>query len=220
MRKMMKKTNSMFLHGRESKITIASAILMAVVLFIAGVAAPLVIAATATPVPSPTPAPSPTLPVFPSPSGLPGEDGDPVVTKSYVDEQIFYLKEIDIKQINDKMNQMQVKIDELTILTEELKKSLQTQLTYATFTVIEMKAGQKLIAGASSEMILRAGKAVAISGEFGGLSDVTAGTGKDIITSQAVPANHLIIFSRNDGRGFKATADKTFLLFKGTYEIK
>lgn len=128
----------------------------------------------------------------------PGTDGDPLVTQSYVDSKINGLK--------------------ATI--DDLNKQLEAQKKYATFTVVNLKAGQQLIAGASSEIIVRSGKVTAISGTNGdGLADVTSDTSKTYYTGNAVPVNHLILISRDDGRGIKA-ANEVYILFKGTYTIK
>jgi len=104
----------------------------------------------------------------------PGTEGDPLVSKSYVDQ--------------------------FTVLQ-----------------VVNLPKGQKLIADAGAELVLRSGTATAIGSQLGGLADVTAG--KDLGTGQAVPANHLLIVPRTDGRGLAAVTD-CILLVRGPFTIK
>ncbi|MCX8130180.1 MAG: hypothetical protein N3I35_08785 [Clostridia bacterium] len=123
-----------------------------------------------------------------TPAAEPGSDGDPLVTQGYVDK-----KDNGLKSSIDKLNKQ------------------------SKFIVLEVGAGKQLITGAGTEIVLRAGKAAAIRGSYGGLSDVTAG--KDISSGVAIPYNHLLISSRDDGRGIKITA-KVWVLVRGSYKIK
>ncbi|NLM59144.1 MAG: hypothetical protein GX194_08535, partial [Clostridium sp.] len=91
--------------------------------------------------------------------------------------------------------------------------------SYGKFVPLELNKGQVLIAGESAEIILRGGKALAIGGEGGGLSDITSGSGADVNTDQEVPLNHLLLISRNDGRGIKVVSEKAWVLVKGPYTI-
>lgn len=135
----------------------------------------------------------------------PGSDGDPVVSKSYVDAEVAKLA---------------AKLDSLTAEVQG-GGGVGSGGSAGMFEVLQLKAGQSLIAGASAEIIVRAGKATAIQGKNGdGLADLTSGTGKDILGNQEIPNNHLLLVSRDDGRGVKAASAEVYLLFKGTYEIK
>ena len=73
------------------------------------------------------------------------------------------------------------------------------------------------MAGAGCEFILRGGEATVIASKNGGLSDTTDGV--DLTQDTLVPANHLLIVPRDDGRGFDAVTD-VIIMVKGTYEIK
>ncbi|HHW00306.1 MAG TPA: hypothetical protein GXX36_12205 [Clostridiaceae bacterium] len=139
-----------------------------------------------------------------------------VASVDYVDEKVNQLN----KKI-EKLEDLEERIDELTALVEVLDQKVEDHSTSLLFEVIELEAGQTLIAGASSEIILRAGKATAISGKDGdGLSDITSGDGRNLFTGDEIPRDHLLLVSRDDGRGLKAVSQKVYLLFKGTYEIK
>ncbi len=176
----------------------------------------------------------------------PGTDADPLVTKSYVDqkfESFSGIKELDskiaalttkneelatkdaeqtkkIEELTKALNDLYEKNDEYKIKTEELETRLQSIETYGKFVALELTADQKLMTGESAEIILRGGKAKAIGGEGGGLSDITSGTGADVNTNQDVPLNHLLLVSRDDGRGIKIVSKKAWVLVKGPYTIE
>lgn len=68
--------------------------------------------------------------------------------------------------------------------------------------VVELPAGARLIGEAGTELILRSGQATAIDSLLGGLANVTRGV--DLRMGEVVPANHLLIVPRGDGRGLFA----------------
>lgn len=84
------------------------------------------------------------------------------------------------------------------------------------FRVVEVPAGQVILGEAGTEMVLRSGKATAIVSPQGGLLDVTGGT--DTPQGAQIPANHLIIIPRSDGRGFHAVTNLV-LMVKGRVSI-
>ncbi|TYQ16777.1 UNVERIFIED_CONTAM: hypothetical protein Cloal_3350 [Acetivibrio alkalicellulosi] len=137
------------------------------------------------------------------------EDSITVATSCYVDFKINELKQ-----------EADLKITELTSKIEDLEKELQEIEQYGKFVALELNQDQRLITGASGEIILRGGKAKAIGGEGGGLSDITAGTGADINTDEDVPLNHLLLISRDDGRGLRVVSSKAWVLVKGPYTIE
>lgn len=125
----------------------------------------------------------------------PGTDANPLVSQDYVDAKI---------------NELTAKINALTDAGGNVKAQGEK------YVVVDVKANQQLVAGDSTEIILRMGKAKAIGSDMGGLSDVTAGI--DIQTGGNIPANHLLIVPRNDGRGLKAVTDVKIMI-KGIYAI-
>lgn len=161
------------------------------------------------------------VPIVQAVTAEPGSDGDPLVTKSYVDEEIDTL-EAKVDDLTNTVSELTDTINELTEKIESLEnKKTQDSSGGSKFEVIRLTQGQQLIAGASAEIIVRYGKAVAISGENGdGLSDVTSDKGGDLLTGDEIPINHLLIVSRDDGRGLKAVGKEVYLLFKGDYAIK
>ena len=129
-----------------------------------------------------------------------GSKDDPIVTLSYLELKISQLKDyIDKKIFSPGDSQSADSVDNLT------------------YEVVELKKGQYLVAGAGTEVILRAGEATAIISPLGGLSDVTGA--KDIQQDEKIPTDHLLIIPRDDGRGLRALSD-SFLLVRGKYTIK
>jgi len=84
-----------------------------------------------------------------------------------------------------------------------------------TFKVVSVPAGRK-ITGAGTELILRAGRARAVGGAGGGLSDLTAG--RNLSKGDKVEADHLLLLIKDDGRGVVAETDAIFLV-RGEYKI-
>lgn len=169
--------------------------------------------------------------VFAQAAGEPGSSSDPLVTKSYVDQQIAQLA----ARINSSsgggssgtvntaaVEQLKSDVGDLTKFVIDALSSLQdlnnrVSVIENGFTVISMKKGQTLELGGGSEVILRSGSATAISGESGTLVDVSVG--KDLLNGAAVPVQHLVIAPKGDGRGMKITAD-AWLIVRGGYKIK
>lgn len=132
----------------------------------------------------------------------PGDSNDPIVVLSYLNDRIKAL-------ISD------YKLDEM----ENLQKKVDNLISSggsAALEVVEIYAGEKLIAGAGTELILRGGKAFVIGSEKGGISNVTIG--KDFVSGMEFVANHLMIVPRDDGRG-AYTNDYAIFMVRGTYEI-
>ena len=125
-----------------------------------------------------------------------GTAEDPLVTKSYVDNAV-----------------------------EEVKKYIDSKVSSGGapapstngYEVLELGQGDTLLLGGGSTLILRTGGAKIIASENGGISDTTDGV--DLQTDEAVPANHMLIIPRSDGRGIQCTT-KVFAMVNGTYEIK
>lgn len=124
-------------------------------------------------------------------ANTPGSEGDPIVSLSYIEDTLI--------------PKIQTMID---------KSSGAQALSYE---IVNVPAGKSVVGGASSEMILRMGKAEIIATEKGGLADVTLGG--DLQNGEACPSNHLLIVPMSDGRGVKVTED-AILMIKGSYQLK
>jgi len=160
----------------------------------------------------------------------PGSEQDPIVTQSYVEqklEQIKYYIDSLITKANENSAlqgqeiaklkaELELKKQEIAKLTETINSISAT--ASGRFEVVEMQKNQMLIAGEGAEIIPRSGRFSAIYGANGGLSDVTSA--KDLKDNEAIVNNHMLIASREDGRGMKALADRSFLIIKGIYTLK
>ena len=82
--------------------------------------------------------------------------------------------------------------------------------------VVNLKAGQQIIADGGAEIILRAGQAVIVTAWENGIADVT--NGKDLGRDVSVPTNHLLIVPRED-RGIKAIRD-SWVTVRGGFTVK
>jgi len=127
---------------------------------------------------------------------LPGMAGDPIVTKSYVDEAVKRLVAQEV---------------------QKLQAGGGAGVSDSRMTVIELKPGQKLLAGPGAEFIVRNGRAVAISSDANGIPDLTAGA--DLLAGSEIPLNHLLLFPR-EGRGIEPHKEMTgtiYVMVRGPY---
>jgi len=174
-----------------------------------------------------------------------GSEFDPLVTKSYVDRQIELLTQkigtgsqtgnpqsgastgtVDEQVLNNLRTDISDLIN-LTVLAFDRIDSLERQNLELIrrieelergFIVVEAAKGQKVILGAGSEVLVRSGETTALSGEMGGLADVTAA--KDLTTGTKITNQHLLLSSRADGRGILVVSDKAYMLIRGSYTLE
>ncbi|TVY09323.1 hypothetical protein [Paenibacillus cremeus] len=146
----------------------------------------------------------------PATTQIPGSVDDPIITKSYFDQNIQ-------KKIADELAK-QLGSGTSTTSTAPPATAQGTGSPQATgLTVIKLEQGQTLYGGAGTEFIVRTGKATAFSSDDSGMADVT--TGKDVIAGQAVELNHLLIVPR-EGRGIKPVPKSnldTYVMIRGSY---
>lgn len=139
----------------------------------------------------------------------PGTADDPVVTKSYVDQQIQ-------KALTGGTGTAPV-----ATATPSPSSAPTAPTTSGNESVIvDVKPGQTLIASAGAEFIVRAGKAVIYSQDANGVADLT--DGKDLANGVAAPTNHLLSFPR-DGRGITVQTGQTLglvVMVRGGYTLK
>lgn len=152
----------------------------------------------------------------------PGTAEDPVVTKSYVDQQI-----------QQALKGGGGSTPQATTPSTSTGGSTGTPGTSAgtpaggnnsaaanQVEIVELKPGKKLIAAAGAEFIVRAGKAAIYSEDQNGVADLT--DGKDITNGGAVTNNHLLSFPRA-GRGIQHQEGQTHpltVMVRGGYSIK
>ena len=158
-----------------------------------------------------------TLAVFiASPSaggGQPGSEGDPLVSRSYVDSRINQV----IAMINGSGQQSQPAGGGVDAAA--LKREILSELAVdngAAFTPVRAVKGQLILGGEGAEIILRSGRASGFCPGENGL--VNATTGIEIFNGFEIPINHLILVPRDDGRGVAVTSDEAWFIIKGGYQ--
>ncbi|MDQ1911264.1 hypothetical protein RAC89_12490 [Paenibacillus sp. GD4] len=152
-------------------------------------------------------------------NNTPGSVEDPVITKSYFDQNISI-------KVADALNKLSVTEDKVKqILAAELKSApIPGQVTsegnistYSSLNIIRLESGQSLYGGSGTEFIVRTGKTVVFSNDESGIADVTVG--KDIVAGQAVELNHMLIVPR-EGRGIKPDVknnQEIYVMVRGSY---
>lgn len=149
----------------------------------------------------------------------PGSEADPVVTQSYVElksEQTkYYIDNLTAKS-NEDIAALKTQLEQKNQEILKLQETVSELSGGGGFEVVLLNKGKTLLSGAGAEVIVRSGKVTAIKGTNGGLANITSA--KDLNTGDAVTLNHLLISSRDDGRGIKAGID-SYLLIRGTYTV-
>jgi len=131
-----------------------------------------------------------------------GGADDPLVPKSYVDGSAALLQ-----------TQITTLRDIVTYLQNNSGGAVSAE---AGFAPVQLMAGQILMGGEGTEIVLRSGLANAYVTAANGISDLTSA--EDLLNGAALSANHYLIVPRNDGRGVIAVTDAWFLV-KGPYDI-
>jgi len=121
----------------------------------------------------------------------PGGANDPLVTQSYVHQLV---------------NQTLGALGQVGIGTAEA----------FIFQPIQLQAGQTLLAHEGTEIILRAGQAVAVVPGDVGIVNITSGV--DVLNGAVIQTNHFLIIPREDGRGILALTTAYFMV-KGGFSI-
>ncbi len=176
-----------------------------------------------------------------------GSADDPVVTKSYVDQQIQKAlggnlnsgasnsssgssannnsntssgtKNNSSSSSNNSSSSSNTSNSNTGAATGSSSNSASTSAT-AKINIVELRPGKTLIAAAGTQIIVRHGNATVYSVDTNGIVDVTAGT--DLGGNQTIANNHLLLFPR-DGRGVMVTANQTSnatLMVIGSYDVQ
>lgn len=149
----------------------------------------------------------------------PGSVDDPIITKSYFDQNI-QTKIVDelAKQAFNEEKIRQIIASELAkTATSPSGESTQPSVSNSGLAVIKLEPGQSLYGGAGTEFIVRTGKVIAFSSTADGIADVTAA--KDITAGTSVELNHLLIVPR-EGRGIKPDPkfqQDIYVMVRGSY---
>lgn len=153
----------------------------------------------------------------------PGTADDPVVTKSYVDQQIQKALGggVSTGSGNSSGNNSGSTGTGNSGSTGG-DTSLPPLVSGASDAVeiVTVKPGQQLIGKSGAEFIVRSGKAVIVSEGTNGVADLTDGI--DLTNGQAAPTNHLLSFPR-DGRGITVLEGNKYsltVMVRGGYTLK
>lgn len=168
----------------------------------------------------------------------PGTADDPVVTKSYVDQQIQQALNGKLPSGNSNTgkgtnsptgNATSPSTGNSSAGTGSASASgsstdpgLPPLASGATDVVeiVTVKPGQQLLGKSGAEFIVRSGKAVIVSEGKNGVADLTDGV--DLTNGQAAPTNHLLSFPR-DGRGITVLDGNKYsltVMVRGGYTLK
>jgi hypothetical protein len=154
-----------------------------------------------------------------------GSADDPVVTKSYVDQQIQKALggNLNTGTSNSSTGSSTNNNSNTSSGTKNnsgSSTSTSSSSSTAKIDIVELRPGKTLIAKAGTQIIVRHGNATVYSDGTNGIVDVTEGT--DLAGNQAIANNHLLLFPR-DGRGVMVTANQTAnatLMVIGSYDIQ
>ena len=174
---------------------------------------------------------------------VPGSADDPVVTRSYVLSELDQTRD----ELKESMEILSIRMDGLdgrisALEPDESQSSQQSGKKSSknddddpvveapsasseesgasgplVFTVVEVPEGGRLIGEMGTEMILRAGTAVAIDNGADGITDLTSG--QDLKSGESVVRNHMLIIPRADGRGISCSTH-CYVMVKGGYTIE
>ncbi|MNN18596.1 hypothetical protein D3C81_1318090 [compost metagenome] len=146
-------------------------------------------------------------------TGQPGTSEDPVVTKSYVDQAIQ-------QALKNGGTTVTTPTTPTTPSTPSKENNDSSTTSSESINIVDVKPGEKLIASAGTEFVVRAGKAVIYSEDKNGVADLTDGI--DITNGGVVVNNHLLSFPR-EGRGIQVQEGDTHnltVMVRGGYKIK
>lgn len=150
----------------------------------------------------------------------PGSAQDPIVTESYVTQAITNALSGQVtpmvsQAVQTAITQQLAPLVQSTV-TQDLAKQPQAQ----SLAVVTLVQGQELVAQQGTEFILRSGAASVLlpPAAAGGFSDLTGG--KDIGQGGAVPANHLLLAARSDGRSIVPKTPSCLVIVIGAYVVQ
>jgi hypothetical protein len=166
----------------------------------------------------------------------PGTADDPVVTKSYVDQQIQQALGGKLPASNGTSNGTSGNTGTNPSTSTGNNGSAGTGNTGGSSTdpglpplvsgatdaveIVTVKPGQQLLGKSGAEFIVRSGKAVIVSEGINGVADLTDGI--DLTNGQAAPTNHLLSFPK-DGRGITVLDGNKYsltVMVRGGYTLK
>ncbi|WPX08043.1 hypothetical protein [Anaerocellum danielii] len=120
----------------------------------------------------------------------------------------------EIEKLKSQTAQLEAKVKNISILQQSPKSSFISTKGYE---VIKVPKGKTILFDASTEFVVRVGKAVSVVPKGATIIDLTSA--KDVGANQQLLFNHFYLVARSDGRGFKAI-DDVWVIVNGGYKIK
>lgn len=146
-------------------------------------------------------------------STVPGSESDPLITESWA--KAYFSQEL--QEERNKLRLLEERLQKLETGEAGRPSPAEPAVSAAAFEIVSVAAGDKLLAGSGAEIILRSGRAKVLAGSGGGLSDLTAGC--NLATGAPVKADHLLLSSRDDGRGI-ISESQVILLIRGDFKVE
>lgn len=141
------------------------------------------------------------------PVGAADTSSDPLVTMSYVEEVLA----------------PRLKSELTTYIQNNFRATVsdgETSSVSAGYSIVQLTKGQTLYALSPTEVILRSGKAAAVSAFMDqGVNDMTDGS--ELYNGDELPRYHYCLIPRgDDGRGVVAVSDEIYIMVRGDFEIR
>lgn len=140
-------------------------------------------------------------------AGAADTSSDPLVTMSYVEEVLA----------------PRLKSELTTYIQNNFRATVsdgETASVNAGYNIVQLTKGQILYALSPTEVILRSGKAAAVSAFMDqGVNDMT--NGSELYNGDELPRYHYCLIPRgDDGRGVVAITDEIYIMVRGDFEIR
>ena len=161
----------------------------------------------------------------------PGSAEDPLITRSYLEERLNNLNlSAGGGSVSGSLSE-----EMLQFIIEEVLKGVGNQTVATTpeapatiegfdrgsltqFTPVNVLNNQRLIGAEGTEIIMRGGSGSVFSQSVDGLVNMT--TGEELVHSNNVSLNNLLIVPRADGRGVTVTSGDAWFIVRGLFRIE
>ncbi len=148
-------------------------------------------------------------------------DTDIAKVNTDLTNKITALEETD-QGFTDKITKLEEESKAITERTTKLENRIQEVGVggYAPIQVVELQAGEILLGGAGTEIIVRNGQTIVYGSGINGIPDTTQGV--DLAIGKLIPTNHLLLIPREDGRGIQVKKDFVgivYVMVRGPYQV-
>lgn len=150
----------------------------------------------------------------------PGSAQDPIVTESYVTQAIANALSGQVTPMVGQAVQTAITQQVTPLIQSTVQTDLSKLPQAGALSVVTVAKGQELVAQQGTEVILRSGGALVYlpPSAAGGFADITGG--RNIGQGGLVPANHLLVAARSDGRSIVPQGQSCLLMVIGAYTLQ